>query len=82
MVELSHPEANRRVIMPEETQRILCISSYVKGQDFLRQCAELDVLPTLLTVEKHRDADWPREVLDDVVTMPEGLNSGQILNTV
>lgn len=68
--------------MPDETQRILCISSYVKGQDFLRQCAELCVRPTLLTVEKHRDADWPREVLEDVVTMPEELTREQLLNTV
>jgi biotin carboxylase len=68
--------------MPDETQRILCISSYVKGQDFLRQCAESCVRPTLLTVEKHRDADWPREVLEDVVTMPEDLTREQILNTV
>ena len=68
--------------MPDETQRILCISSYVKGQDFLRQCAELCVRPTLLTVEKHRDADWPREVLEDIVTMPEDLTREQILNTV
>ena len=68
--------------MPEETQRILCISSYVKGQDFLRQCAELCVRPTLLTVEKHRDADWPRDVLEDIVTMPEDLTHEQILNTV
>jgi biotin carboxylase len=68
--------------MPDETQRILCISSYVKGQDFLRQCAELGVRPTLLTVEKHRDADWPRDVLEDVVTMPEDLTREQILNTV
>ena len=68
--------------MPEETQRILCISSYVKGQDFLRQCAELCVRPTLLTVEKHRDADWPRDVLEDIVTMLEDLTREQILNTV
>src|ERR1700739_1622034 len=68
--------------MPDETQRILWISSYVKGQDFLRQCAELCVRPTLLTVEKHRDADWPREVLEDIVTMPEDLTREQILNTV
>src|ERR1700757_416011 len=68
--------------MPDETQRILCISSYVKGQDFLHQCAELCVRPTLLTVEKHRDADWPREVLEDVVTMPEDLTREEILNTV
>jgi biotin carboxylase len=65
--------------MPE---RFLCISSYEKGQGFLRQCAELGVKPTLLTVEKLRDADWPREALDDLATMPESLSREQILNTV
>ena len=54
--------------MPE---RFLCIASYEKGQDFLRQCAALGVKPTLLTVDKLRDADWPRDVLDDLATMPE-----------
>lgn len=65
--------------MPE---RFLCIASYEKGQDFLRQCAALGVKPTLLTVDKLRDADWPRDVLDDLATMPESLSREQILNTV
>jgi len=64
------------------TQRILCISSYEKGQDFLRQCAEMGVAPTLLTVDKLRGADWPRDSLEDLATMPEGLTRQQILNTV
>ncbi len=68
--------------MANESQRILCISTYVKGQDFMRQCAEMDVKPTLLTVEKLRDADWPSEALEDVATMPEDLGIPQILNTV
>jgi biotin carboxylase len=68
--------------MPDQMQRILCISSYVKGQEFLRQCADLGVRPTLLTVEKHRDADWPRDILEDLATMPEDLTREQILNTV
>ena len=51
-------------------ERILCISSYEKGQDFMRQCAEMGVKPTLLTVEKLRDAPWPREVLEDVALLP------------
>ena len=53
-------------IWRKDDQRFLCISSYEKGQDFMRQCAELGVKPTLLTVEKLRDAPWPREVLEDV----------------
>ena len=41
-------------------QRFLCIASYEKGQDFLRQCAEMGVRPTLLTVDELRDRAWPR----------------------
>ena len=62
--------------------RILCISTYEKGQDFLRQCMELGVMPTLLTVDKLRDANWPREVLEELMPMPEKLTLEQILNTV
>jgi biotin carboxylase len=68
--------------MSDGIQRFLCIASYEKGQDFLRQCAEMGVKPTLLTVDKLRDADWPRETLEEVVTMPPTLTREQILNTV
>ena len=68
--------------MPESVERFLCIASYEKGHDFLRQCAELGVKPTLLTLDKLRDADWPREALEEVVTMPPGLNREQVQNTV
>jgi hypothetical protein len=68
--------------MLDETERFLCIASYEKGQDFLRQCAQLGVRPTLLTLEKLREGDWPRESLEGLSTMPSGLNREQILNTV
>ena len=68
--------------MADTIERILCISSYEKGQDFMRQCAELGVRPTLLTVEKLRDADWPRDVLEDIATMPAEMSREQILHTV
>ncbi len=65
-----------------EAPGILCISSYEKGQAFLRECAALGCRVTLLTVEKLRDADWPREVLSELLTMPEQLTLAQITNTV
>jgi biotin carboxylase len=68
--------------MADETERFLCIASYEKGHDFLRQCAEMGVKPTLLTLNKLCDADWPREALEELVTMPSGLTREQILNTV
>ncbi len=63
-------------------QRFLCIASYEKGHDFLRQCAEMGVRPTLLTVDELRDRAWPREALEDLATMPAELSREQILNTV
>ncbi len=67
--------------MGDAAQRILCISTYEKGQDFMRECAALGVKPTLLTVEKLRDADWPREELEELALMPSDLTREQIVNT-
>ena len=61
---------------------ILSISTYEKGQGFLREAARLGCNVTLLTVEALRDADWPRESLAELLTMPEGLTPAQVLNTV
>ncbi len=68
--------------MPEAVQRFLCISSYEKGQDFMRQCAEMGVVPTLLTVEKLRDAPWPREILEDVSYMHDTYTVDELIKTV
>ena len=68
--------------MTEKIERFLCIASYEKGHDFLRQCAAMGVRPTLLTLDKLRDAPWPREAVEEVATMPSGLSLEQILNTV
>jgi biotin carboxylase len=68
--------------MSDNGERFLCLASFEKGHDFLRQCAEMGVKPTLLTLETLRDADWPRESLEELVTMPAGLSRQQLLNTV
>ena len=61
---------------------ILCVSSYEKGQEFLRTCKALGCRVLLLTVEKFRDGDWPRESLDDFFLMPENLSQEHLLYTV
>ena len=43
---------------------ILCVTSYEKGQDFLRACKGLGCTVYLLTVEKLRKGNWPREAID------------------
>jgi len=52
---------------------ILCVSSYEKGQEFIRTCKAMGCRVLLLTVEKLRYAAWPFECIDEVFTMPEEL---------
>jgi biotin carboxylase len=69
--------------MPDTTRPCLfCISSYEKGQPFLREAARLGANVTLLTTDKLRDADWPKDILHELLTMPEDLTPEQVLNTV
>jgi len=50
---------------------VLCLASYEKGQEFIRECKRLGCRVLLLTLEKLRDADWPREAVDESFYMPE-----------
>jgi biotin carboxylase len=60
--------------MPEgRPLTILCVSSYEKGQEFIRTCKAMGCRVLLLTVEKLRHADWPFDCIDEVFTMPEEL---------
>ena len=61
---------------------ILCVSSYEKGQEFLRTCKAIGCTVLLLTVEKLRHANWPFECIDEVFTMPEDLPVPAILYSV
>jgi biotin carboxylase len=61
---------------------ILCVSSYEKGQEFLRTSKAIGCRVYLLTVEKLRDADWPREAIDEMFFMPEELPLPALLNAV
>src|SRR5215471_12221722 len=44
---------------------LLCIATYRKGDEFLRECRRQGCRVLLLTEEKLRDADWPREAIDE-----------------
>src|SRR5579863_2455340 len=60
--------------MPEPRPlTFLCITTYEKGQEFMRECKRQGCRVILLTAEKLRDADWPRESLDDTFYLPADL---------
>src|SRR5580765_1050421 len=60
----------------------LCITTYEKGQEFMRECKRQGCRVFLLTAEKLRDADWPRESLDDIFYIPAELPIPEIVKAV
>jgi biotin carboxylase len=65
--------------MTDDQPKLLCISTYEKGQAFLKEAARLGCAVTLLTTEKLRHGDWPWESLAAFHTMPEKLTAQQTL---
>lgn len=60
----------------------LCITTYEKGQEFMRECKRQGCAVILLTAEKLRDADWPRESLDDTFYLPAEIAVPDIVKAV
>src|SRR3974390_587012 len=60
----------------------LCITTYEKGQEFMRQCKRQSWRVLLLTAEKLRDADWPRESLAETYYLPEEIPIADIVKAV
>jgi biotin carboxylase len=50
-----------------ERLTVLCLATYLKGHDFLRECRALGCRVLLLTVDSLADADWPRDAIDDMI---------------
>ena len=61
---------------------LLCITTYEKGQEFMRECKRQGCRVLLLTAEKLRHADWPRESLDDIFYLPEEIPIPEIVKAV
>src|SRR5246500_5398259 len=60
----------------------LCITTYEKGQEFMRECKRQGWRVILLTAEKLRDANWPRESIDETFYLPEEIPLADIVKAV
>jgi biotin carboxylase len=49
----------------------LCISSYEKGHDFMKECREQGCRVILLTSKSLENAPWPKESLDEIFYIPD-----------
>lgn len=61
---------------------VLCVTSYEKGQEFMRECKRQGCRVFLITVQSLENADWPRESLDDVFYMPNNYLRDDIIKGV
>lgn len=65
---------------PQKT--ILCISSYEKGQEFIRECKRQGAYVIFLTVTALEHANWPRESIDEIYYMPDLSKSDEVIRGV
>ena len=64
--------------MSESTARtptVVCLASYFKGGEFMRECKRQGARVVLVTKERILHEDWPRESLDDIIALPNDAGS-------
>ena len=55
---------------PTRPLNIVCLATYFKGTDFIRECKAHSCHVVLITKEKMLAEDWPRDSLDDLIAVP------------
>jgi biotin carboxylase len=61
---------------------ILCIATYFKGDVFLRECKARGCTVVLLTSDSLAGADWPREAIDEIHSIPRDASDADIRRRV
>jgi len=61
---------------------VLCLATYEKGQEFLKECKRQGCRVLLLTTDTLRDAAWPRESIDETFYMPRDISREDLLKGV
>jgi biotin carboxylase len=56
---------------PARQLTVLCLASYYKGTDFIRECHRQGCRTLLLTSHSLEHEDWPRESIDEIFYMPD-----------
>src|SRR5437763_12280920 len=65
---------------PQKT--FLCITSYEKGQDFIRECKRQGAYVILLTVTALEHANWPRESIDEIYFMHDLSKTDEVIRAI
>lgn len=61
---------------------VLCIATYEKGHEFLRECKRQGCMTLLLTSETLKDGNWPRESIDETFYIPRNISREDLMKRV
>ncbi|MBV9209815.1 MAG: ATP-grasp domain-containing protein [Acidobacteria bacterium] len=67
---------------PARALNVVCLASYFKGGEFMRECKRQGCRVLLVTKEKFLHEDWPRESLDDIIAVPNDSSPELFIHTV
>lgn len=71
--------------MPEPEIRplnVICLATYFKGGDFIRECKHHGCNVILITKQKMLEEDWPRGCLDDLIAVPNDAGPALMIDLV
>jgi biotin carboxylase len=69
-------------VPPPAPLTILCIATYEKGHEFIRECHRLGHRVLLLTADTLRDAAWPRDAIEETFYIPRTIARDDLLKGV
>jgi len=61
---------------------VVCLASYFKGNEFLRQLRERGCHVVLVIKDKLRDEDWARDAIDETLTVPNSASADLFVEVV
>ena len=67
---------------PPHPLYIVCLASFFKGGEFIRECKRRGCRVVLVTKEKLLGEDWPRESLDDIIAAPNDATPEHFIHIV
>jgi biotin carboxylase len=63
-------------------RNIVCLASYFKGVEFLRECKRQNCRVFLITKEKWRAEEWPHDSIDEFITLPDDASPDHFIYAV
>lgn len=66
---------------PDQTLTVVCLASFFKGVEFIRECKRRGWRVVVLTKEKRRGEDWPHDAIDEFHALPNDAGPEHFLHT-